>query len=88
MIELRPMLETMWMTKGPSLKSILLVVTVWIVALPAMNYIVEWNKSIEFPTGLKYLEDLFRQMEDSATLATSSMLDTHTVGMMLVPWAN
>lgn len=84
MIELRPMLETMWMTKGPSLKSILLVVTVWIVALPAMNYIVEWNKSIEFPTGLKYLEDLFRQMEDSATLATSSMLDTHSVGMMLV----
>ena len=82
-LEGRPMLQTMWMTKGPSFKSILLVVTVWIVALPAMNYIVEWNKGIEFPTWMKFLEDLFRQMEDSATLATSSMLDTHSLGMML-----
>jgi len=78
-----PLSHTMWMSRGPKLKSILLVVLVWILALPAMNYIVEWNQSIEFPSWLKGLEEQMRSMENEASRTTAKLLDTHSIGMML-----
>ncbi|MBP5688654.1 MAG: CPBP family intramembrane metalloprotease [Muribaculaceae bacterium] len=82
--ELKPLSHTLWMTKGPSLKSILLVVLVWIVALPAMNYIVEWNQNIEFPSFLNGLENQLREMETAAAETTGKLLDAKSVGMMIM----
>ncbi len=53
--ELTPLSHTLWMSKGPTFKSIALVVLVWIVAMPAMNYVVELNQSLEFPSNLKWM---------------------------------
>ncbi|MBR5638723.1 MAG: CPBP family intramembrane metalloprotease [Muribaculaceae bacterium] len=78
-----PLSHTMWMTKGPTLKSIALVVLVWIVAMPAMNYVVEWNQNIEFPSWLQRVEDALRDMEDLAADTTSELLNTESVGMMI-----
>lgn len=79
-----PVAKTMWMSKAPTFKSILLVVLVWIVALPAMNYIVEWNDSIHLPTFLKDIEKYLRDMEDSAQAVTSRLLETDTRGKMFM----
>ncbi len=81
--DLIPMSHTLWMTKGPTLKSILLVVLVWIAALPAMNYVVEWNQNIEFPSWLQGLENQLRDMESDATAATNKLLDAQSLGMMI-----
>lgn len=81
--ELKPFSHTMWMTKGPTLKSVLLVVLVWIVALPAMNYIVDWNQNIEFPSWLQGAENQLREMESEAAASTGKLLDTKSVGMMI-----
>ncbi len=83
-VETKPLSHTLWMTKGPTLKSIALVVLVWIVALPAMNYVVEWNQNIEFPSFFQGLKTLLRNMEDEAAATTNELLDTQSVGMMLL----
>ena len=82
-LELRPKKETFWMSRGPSLKSILVVVLVWVTSLPSMNYLVELNQSIHLPDSMKALEQLMRQMEESAQKITSLLLDAQSWPMML-----
>lgn len=72
--------HTLWMTKGPSLKSIVLVVLVWIVSIPAMNYLVEWNQSIVLPS---WLDEPLRNIENNAAATTSRLLDAQSLGMMI-----
>ena len=81
--ELTPLSHTLWMSKGPTFKSIALVVLVWIVAMPAMNYVVELNQSLEFPSNLKWMEEYLRDMEDLAADTTNELLNTQSVGMMI-----
>lgn len=82
--EKRPVVQTLWMNKAPTFKSIALIVLVYIVALPAMNYIVEWNQGLHLPHELRGLEDMLREMEDSAQGVTSDLLTTKTWGGMIV----
>lgn len=70
----RPISQTMWMSKAPSFKSIALVVLVYIVALPAMNWIVDWNEGIHLPQALRNVESILRDMEDTAQGLTSDLL--------------
>ena len=80
-VECKLLSHTMWMTKGPSLKSILMVVLVWIVALPAMNYLVEWNQNLVLPS---WLDEPLRNMENDAAATTSRLLNTQSFGMMML----
>ncbi len=82
-VELMPFGRTLWTTKGPRLKSVLLVVLVWMVAMPAMNYVVEWNQSLAFPSWLQWLEQPLRDMETEAANTTGELLNTHSLGMMI-----
>ncbi len=82
--EQRPVAQTLWMTKGPSLKSIALVVLVYIVALPAMNWLVEWNQGLHLPQSMRSIESVLRDMEDTAQGVTSDMLMTKTWSGMLL----
>ena len=57
-VEHRKMESSLWTEHGPTLRSIALVVLVYIVALPAMNYIVDWNQNLHLPlptTGRRYI---------------------------------
>lgn len=83
-VEGKPVAATMWLRRGPSLRSLALVVIVYLMALPAMNYIVDWNESIKLPATLHVLEEQLRAMEDQAQLVTQAMLNTNSWLMMLV----
>lgn len=83
-IEKWPIAKTMWMSKGPSFKSILLVVLVYVLALPAMNYIVEWNQGLHLPQALSGLETTMRDMEDTAKNVTTELLTTQSWGKMIL----
>lgn len=82
--EKRPIAQTMWMTKAPSFKSIVMVILVYIVALPAMNWVVDWNEGLHLPHELRAVESFLRDMEDTAQGMTSDLLLTKTWGGMLV----
>ena len=80
----RPISQTMWMSKAPSFKSIAMVVLVYIVALPAMNWIVDWNEGLHLPQELRGVESILRDMEDSAQALTSDLLLSKTWEGMLI----
>lgn len=82
--EERAVAETMWIKKSPSFKSIALVVLVYIVALPAMNWLVDWNNSLHLPQSLQEIESALREMEDSAQGVTTDLLTTKTWGGMVM----
>ncbi len=80
----RPVSQTMWIAKSPTFKSIALVVLVYIVALPAMNWIVEWNEGLHLPQALHKYENLLHEMEDSAQGVTNDLLLTKSWGGMIM----
>ena len=82
--EQRPVASTLWMTKGPSLKGVALVVMVYIIALPAMNYLVAWNEGLHLPQALRDVEQAMRSMEDAAKQVSDGLLATTSWGEMLL----
>lgn len=79
-----PVAGTMWMTKAPSARSIALVLIVFIVAMPFMNYLVDWNENIRLPSAMRALEEQLRTLEDSAQLITQGIMNTSSWGMLLL----
>lgn len=65
------------LTRFPQLKSILGVIVVYLISLPAMESLVEWNANLHFPESLSSLEALFRSWEDSSADTTKIILEAH-----------
>lgn len=68
----------------PSGMNILGVVIAYLISLPLLNQLIFWNQNIVFPEAFEHVGVMFRDMEDRATEVSNTMLDTSTVGGMLV----
>ena len=55
-----------------------------VAALPLIAMLAEWNKGMEFPSFLASVEEMMRQMEESAKVLTERFLNTSSVWMMIV----
>lgn len=60
--------------KAPSWPALLLVLLVWASSMPALNWVVEWNKGLHLPAGMAALEQAIRQMEEAAEAMTEQMM--------------
>lgn len=56
------------------------VLIVYVLALPAMNQLIEWNQSIHLPEWASGMESMLRDLEEEANDATGKMLQIDT------PW--
>ena len=65
------------LTKAPPLKAIAGVILVYIVSMPAMEWLIEWNAGLHLPESLSSLEQQFRRWEESGEATTGIILDTH-----------
>lgn len=63
------------LTNAPDLKHILFVTLTFLVALPGINLIADWNMNIEFPSFMAGAEDWIRKMEKQAQELTNIFLD-------------
>ncbi len=72
---LRPF-HVMGLTRMPSLKALAVVVVFYLVSLPAMNWLVDFNGSMVLPSWM-------RQAEDMAADATKQILDINTIPQLL-----
>lgn len=79
---LRP-LHVMCLDRAPSFKAILVVLAFYLVSLPAMNWLVDLNQSMSLPSWMSGIEELMRDMEDSAADATEQLLDINTLWQFL-----
>ena len=55
-----------------------------VVAMPAMNYIIDWNESIRLPESMSDIEQMLRQYEDMAKTATDNLTKGKSFGGILV----
>lgn len=76
--------KAMALTQAPSWRGILVAVLVCAVSLPAMNWLVEWNKGIELPKALSGLEEWMRYMEDEGEAVTKVILMGESVSTLII----
>ena len=69
---------------APSGMNILGVVLAYLISLPLLNQLIYWNQNIVFPEALEQVGIMFRDLEDKATEVSNTMLDTSSVGGMIV----
>ena len=80
----RNVLAMFGIASAPKLKISLLAVILWIVSIPAMNWVVEWNSGIALPDSMHSLEVWLRSLEDQAAAVTNSLLDNNSVMGLVV----
>ena len=76
-------LHVMCLDRAPGLKAILVVLAFYLVSLPAMNWLVDFNQSVSLPSWMSGIEQLMRAMEDSAADVTEQLLDINTLWQFL-----
>ena len=59
---------------APTWTAVAVVVAMYVVSIPAMNYLVDWNAHISFPAGMSGVEHTLRHYEDVAQQATTGLL--------------
>lgn len=69
--------------RPPSWLALLVVVVVWAVSMPAMNWLVEWNQNIHLPESMAALEHVLRDSEDAMEQITNQLLTLSSVGDLL-----
>ena len=76
-------LHTMRLDSAPTWKALFIVVLFYIISLPAMNWLVSLNESMSLPSWMSGIEQMMRNLEDSAAETTKQLLDINTVGELL-----
>lgn len=71
------------LSTSPSLKGIIGVILLFVLALPALNQVIYWNENIHFPEWASGIEKSFRDMEDQAATMTKVALDYQGIWGML-----
>ncbi|MCM1449777.1 MAG: CPBP family intramembrane metalloprotease [Clostridiales bacterium] len=71
-------------SQKPALKPSLLVIATIIIAIPLMNFIIEWNNNLHLPQSMHALEQTIRQLEEQATNATNAIFGPDTIGSLIV----
>lgn len=67
----------------PSWRQVLIVAVVYVVSLPAMNWLVEANKLISLPPSMHGVEQWMRASEDAALAVTGQLLGSASLATML-----
>ncbi len=67
----------------PSWRQVLIVAVVYVVSLPAMNWLVEANKLISLPPSMHGVEQWMRASEDAALAVTGQLLGSTSLATML-----
>lgn len=76
-------LHVMGLDRMPSFKALAVVVVFYLVSLPAMNWLVDFNGSMVLPSWMSGVEEAMRQAEDMAADATKQILDINTIPQLL-----
>ncbi|MCH5228801.1 MAG: CPBP family intramembrane metalloprotease [Muribaculaceae bacterium] len=63
--------------RKPKIKSFLGIIVLYIISLPAMEWLIEWNSSLHLPESMSGIESQLRAWEESAESTTQMLLDSH-----------
>ena len=75
--------EFLCLKTAPNWKALIGVVIIYILGLPFLNQLIYWNSNIHFPEALSGIENALRETELNIQAATSTMLDTTSIGGLM-----
>lgn len=70
--------------KWPRPSILILAIIVFLCSIPAMNAIIEWNKSWHLPESMTTLESYFRQLEENAEITSRALMKGATIPSLIV----
>lgn len=70
--------------KWPRPNMLILSIIVFLCSIPAMNAIIEWNKSWHLPESLAALETYFRQLEEGTEATSRILMNGATIPSLIV----
>lgn len=70
--------------KMPNANSLLIVILIMAVSIPAMGYVNEINQKMHLPDFLKGLENWMRKMEDEGLVTTMAILKMNSIGVLFI----
>ena len=73
----RDSLKWLHLSTPPTLKAIVGVVMIYIISMPAMEWLIEWNANLHLPESMASIETLFRKWESNAEESSKMLLETH-----------
>lgn len=73
----------MCLDRGPGWTAVVVVILFYIIFLPAMNWLVELNKSMSLPSWMSGIEQAMIQAEEAAAETTKQLLDFQSIGMLI-----
>ena len=76
-------IHTMCLDRAPGWTAIIVVVLFYIISLPAMNWLVELNKSMSLPAWMSGIEQAMLKAEEDAAEITKQLLDFQSIGMLI-----
>ncbi|MCH5232176.1 MAG: CPBP family intramembrane metalloprotease [Muribaculaceae bacterium] len=65
------------LNKPIDIRAFLGVVIVYIISMPAMDWLITWNAGVHFPDFLSGLEATFREWEDTSNEVSANLLSAH-----------
>ena len=75
-------LHAMCLDRAPGWLALLIVLVVYCVSLPGMNWLVKINEEMSLPSWMSGIEQMMRAAEDSAADITKQLLDIHSLGRL------
>ena len=70
--------------KMPKTNSLLIVMLIMAVSMPAMGFVNEHNQQMQLPTFLKGIESWMRKMEDEGMVTTMAILKMNSIGGLII----
>lgn len=69
--------EWLRLNRTPQIRALIGVVIIYLISLPAMEWLIEWNRNLHLPASMSGIEELFRKWEIASEDATKVLLDAH-----------
>lgn len=70
--------------KKPDPRLVFLGILILVFAMPAINFIVEWNNSISLPESMSSIEETMRMLEKNAETTISSLMGGTSIGALII----
>ena len=65
------------LTRPPSVKALLGVLIIYVISMPAMEWLIDWNNNIHLPDSMSSLEKTLRNWEETNAATTELLLNAH-----------
>lgn len=72
------------LNRAPKFSMLLTSIIIMVVAMPALNYIIDLNESITLPKSLEWLETWMRNSENQAKAVTDQLLDNNNIFSLII----